>query len=327
LTELDLAVREKLFRQHGNFALAYSATYQPGLSYFGDERGVIAYTKVGGSALALANPMAPPGMWAELASAFVAQMGDVSFWQVSRTMAVHLAGLGFKVNPLGIESRIDLASYTFTGPQKRNFRTAANRMAAGGLYTQEAPASEIGAARLAEISNAWRQTRAVKNRELTFLVRPVIFEAEKGVRKFFTFDADHTPIAFAVFDPVFESGTVRGYLMSARRRQPHADPLVSYDLVRCAIETFRSEGLEKLLLGLSPFDLVKDKDFVHSQSVKVSLSFARRNSIYNHFFYPIRGINKHKASYFGIKEPSYCAFNRRPGILRLLKLAHACGIY
>ena len=326
MTGLTLTTREDLYRRHGNFALAYSETYQPGLSYFGDERGFIAYRKVGGSALALSNPMAPAPMWADLIDRFVAEMGDVSFWQISRPMAVLLAGLGFRVNPIGIETRINLETYDFKGPKKRNFRTAANRMAAHGLQTREALASTVDTAGLKAISEAWRQTRTVKSHELTFLIRPVVLGDEKGVRKFFTFDADQMPVAFASFDPLFEDGTLIGYLIATKRRLPETDPLVGYDLVRCAIETFRGEGLGSLLFGMSPFAQVKDKDFVYSRSVKQSLHFVRKSDIFNRYIYPIHGLNKHKASFFGTSQTAYCAFNRRPGLLRLLRMSRACGI-
>jgi len=327
LTDLALAVREQLFRQHGNFALAYSTTYQPGLSYFGNESGFIAYRKVGGSALALANPVAPPAMWPELARGFVEKMGDVSFWQVSKPMAVHLAALGFTVNPLGTETGIDLATYTFSGPNKRNFRRAANRMAAGGLQSREATVREVGAAQVEAISNSWRQTRTIKTRELTFLVRPVGLEDEPGVRKFFTFDAGQNPVAFASFDPVFDNGILTGYLMSAKRWRTEVDPMVGYDLLRHAITTFQDERLASLLLGMSPLDIVKDKQFVHSWSVRKSLAFVRRNKFYNRYFYSIRGVSRHKAGFFGSAETIYCAFNRRPGLIRLIKLGRACGIF
>ncbi|VAW12190.1 hypothetical protein MNBD_ALPHA09-189 [hydrothermal vent metagenome] len=326
MTGLDLPAREDLYRRHGNFALAFSATYQPGLSYFGDERGFIAYRRVGGSTLVLSNPMAPPEMWADLIDGLVAQMGDVSFWQVSRRMAVLLADRGCRVNAIGVETSIDLGAYDFKGPKKRSFRTAANRMSANGLQTREVLASEINAEQLEAISVKWRQTRAVKSRELTFLIRPVVLGNEKGVRKFFTFDAGNIPVAFASFDPLYEDGTLTGYLMATKRWMPEADPLVGYELIRCAIETFQREGLGVLLFGLSPFAQVKDKDFNHSRSVKQALHFIRDNRVFNRYIYPIAGLNKHKASYMGVSETSYCTFNRRPGLLRLIRMSRACGI-
>ncbi len=51
--------RIHLLRQHGGFALAYSATMQPGLKYFGDASGFIAYADIAGTAPVLAGPIAP----------------------------------------------------------------------------------------------------------------------------------------------------------------------------------------------------------------------------------------------------------------------------
>jgi hypothetical protein len=52
---LPLDIRRLLLRQHGNFALAYSVTFQPGLEHFGDEAGFLSYKTVGSTALVLSN--------------------------------------------------------------------------------------------------------------------------------------------------------------------------------------------------------------------------------------------------------------------------------
>jgi hypothetical protein len=49
-------VRLQALRKYGNFALAYSATFQPGLDYFGGEEGFLAYKQVGSTALFLPIP-------------------------------------------------------------------------------------------------------------------------------------------------------------------------------------------------------------------------------------------------------------------------------
>ena len=53
--------RLSALREYGNFALAYSATFQPGLSYFGGEDGFLAYKQVGSTAFVLSDPLAPIG--------------------------------------------------------------------------------------------------------------------------------------------------------------------------------------------------------------------------------------------------------------------------
>lgn len=326
MTPPDLKARTALLRQYGNFALAFSAVHQPGLCYFGDERGFLAYVMIGGSALVLTNPLAPHHTWDDLIEGLVSEKGDVSFWQVSRDVADRLAAHGFRVNEMGTESRLDLDTYTFTGPKKRNFRTAANRMTAQGLKTIEAHADEIDIEQLNTVSEQWRRTRTVKKHELTFLIRPVVLADEKDVRKFFTLGPDGGPVAFASFDPVYEAGNLTGYLMASKRRLPSSDPLVGYDLVRCAVETFRGEGLKWLLLGLAPGDKVKDKAFKSDWTTSQCLHFLRENPVFHRFIYPIRGLIKHKASFLGETERSYCATNRWPGFWRFYRMGRACKI-
>jgi lysylphosphatidylglycerol synthetase-like protein (DUF2156 family) len=117
---VPLDIRRSLLRQHGNFALAYSVTSQPGLEHFGDEAGFLSYKTVGSTALVLSNPVAAPDKRRALINQFVEEKGDVCFWQISRPVAEILAGLGFSINEMGTESHIDLANYNIAGPAPAN---------------------------------------------------------------------------------------------------------------------------------------------------------------------------------------------------------------
>jgi lysylphosphatidylglycerol synthetase-like protein (DUF2156 family) len=81
-----LTAQERLraLRAHGNFALAYSATFQQGLGYFGTAEGFLAYKQVGSTCFVLANPLAPIAGCADLIRSFVNEKRDVCFWQTSR---------------------------------------------------------------------------------------------------------------------------------------------------------------------------------------------------------------------------------------------------
>lgn len=230
---VPLDIRRSLLRQHGDFALAYSVTFQPEMEHFGDEDGFLSYKTIGGTALVLSNPVAPPDKRKALIDRFVEEKGDVCFWQISRPVAEILAGMGFSINELGAESHIDLAAYNFAGstPAKRNSRRAYGRALNHGYATRECSTASLNQVELEAVSVKWRQTRSTKNRETTFLVRPVVLADEPDVRKFFTFDRYGHLMAFAFFDPVYEGGEVVGYLCSTRRRLPEADSLVGY--ARC----------------------------------------------------------------------------------------------
>ena len=126
------AQRLEALREYGSFALAYSAAFQPGLQYFAGDRGYLAYKQVGSTAFALSDPLAPIDHHESLIRSFVEEKRDVCFWQVSRPVARILQTIGFAVNEMGTETRLDLNGYDFSGPRKRNFRTALKRAGSRG---------------------------------------------------------------------------------------------------------------------------------------------------------------------------------------------------
>jgi lysylphosphatidylglycerol synthetase-like protein (DUF2156 family) len=134
---IDDDTRLRALRLYGSFALAYSATFQAGLEYFGGGDGFLAYKQVGSTALVLSNPVAPVSIYEHLICRFVSEKSNVSFWQISRPIAELLAKHGFSVNEMGTEARIELDGYDFDGPRKRNFRTAFNRAARLGYTIAE----------------------------------------------------------------------------------------------------------------------------------------------------------------------------------------------
>jgi len=313
-------------RQYVNFALAYSVAFQPEMDYFGDEKGFLAYKKVGSTALVLSNPVAPIGECANLIRRFMREMSDICVWQASRPVAEVLGSLGFSVNGMGMETRIELAGYNFDGPGKRNFRRALRHAADRGYVTAERSASSLERQELKAVSEQWRQTRRVKNREMTFLTRPAVLEDEIDVRKFFAFDREGRLQAFAFFDPIYEVGEVVGYLCSAKRRLPEADTLVGYAILHCAIQVFMKEGIKLLSLGLSPFCGIQDKELASDHLVGFWFRQVYRNRLFNRFIYPLRGFASHKGAFGGSVEQTYYAFNRHPSLPRLLKMVKASNL-
>ncbi|MBP0440779.1 DUF2156 domain-containing protein [Tianweitania sediminis] len=326
ITEFASATRHALLQRHGSFPIAYSAAFQQDLLRFGDERGFLAYTVVGGTAFVLADPIAPPEHRADLIDAFLARHKDVSFWQISRATAALLNERGFFVNALGTETVVDLQRFTFAGPARRSFRTAVNRFASSGHVVREVVIDSTVSEQLQAISEGWRKSKATKNRELRFLVRPVVLADEPGVRKFVLFNAAGDAEGFAFFDPIFEDSKAVGYLSATRRWLPGTDPLAGYLLMRAAIETFQDEGVRDLHLGLSPFHKIEDKEFNKNWVTRRAFRFFYTNELTNRWFYPVRSLSQHKDIYGGEQRLVYVAFNRLPALLRLVKLLRACRI-
>ena len=318
--------RLRALREFGNFALAYSATFQTGLDYFGGEEGFLAYKQVGSTAFALANPLAPIGRCEELIRSFVSERNDVCFWQASRPVAKILEKIGFCVNEMGTETRIELGSYDFDGPRKRNFRRALKRAACCSYTIAERSVTSLDREELQTVSERWRQTRGVKNREMTFLTRPAILDDEVDVRKFFAFDPKGCLQAFAFFDPIYKAGKVVGYLCSAKRRLPEADTMVGYALLHRAIRTFQEEGKAMLSLGLSPLCGIEDKELSSNRLVSLGFRAVYRSRLFNQLIYPLKGYAAHKGAFCGSAEQTYCAFKRGLALLQLVKMPRACNL-
>ena len=97
---------------------------------------------------------------------------------------------------------------------------------------------------------------------------------------------------------------------------------------RVAIEVFQKEGLKVLYLGLSPFAYLELEEFgLHTHRMtREYFKWAYRSWVFNRFFYACKGLETHKRLYRGVQEQKYYAFNRRPSLLRVLKLMRACNI-
>jgi lysylphosphatidylglycerol synthetase-like protein (DUF2156 family) len=327
MSGVPLDVRVALLRQYGSFTQAYSATFQPGLEHFGDARGFIAYKPVGRTALILSDPVAPKHEHDRLIREFLDEHADACFWYASHDVAKILSSLGFFINEMGPENRIDLATYDFAGQDKRNVRRSINRIERRGYAIEEAAIDAVGAKAIAAVSDAWRRGHTVRDRELVFISRPMVIAEELDVRTLFVFDRDRRLVAFSVFDPIYELGQVVGYTAQQNRQLPEADSLVQHAIKRRAIELFRSEGRKWLFLGVSPLAEINDWEFPHNWLVHRAFAFAYKSALFNRFVYPAKSLSEHKFQFRGVTHQTYYAFNKLPSLPRLLKLLRACDIF
>ena len=214
----------------------------------------------------------------------------------------------------------------FDGPGKRNFRTALKRAAKCSYTIAERSVTSLDRQELQVVSDRWRQTRGVKNREMTFLTRPAILDDEVDVRKFFAFGPNGDLQAFAFFDPIYADGEVVGYLCSAKRRLPEADPLVGYAILHHAIRAFQDEGKVILSLGLSPLSGIEGRDLSNNRLMSFAFRALYRSRLFNKLIYPLQGFAAHKGAFCGSAEQTYCAFKRGLTLSQLIKMPRACNV-
>jgi phosphatidylglycerol lysyltransferase len=326
MTAVPLDQRLALVRRHGRFSQAYSAAVQAGLEHFGDARGFIAFRRLGGTAMVLSDPVVSEEHRPALVAEFVDRHRDVCFCEVSRPVAVLLESMGFSINEMGLETRIDLAGYSFEGRKKRTLRRAVNRLDEQGFVIRECPMGDLDPADVALVSDRWRRTRALRYSSVRFLNRPIVLHDEPDVRKFFAFDPGGRLMAFEFFDPIFSHGAAIAYLDAFRRRLPETDPLVNYAILHRAIETFQREGRQWLSLGLSPMAEIDNQDFKKNWWVKRGFRFAYSSRLFNRFVYPLQGIAANKREFGGSAAQTYFALNTMPALPRLVKLMRVCGL-
>ncbi len=316
----------QLLREHGDFSLAYSTAVQPRLQHFGDEAGYIAYRKRWGMTFALGDIVAPGSCQPQLLDDFIASEQRVSFCQVSQRLATVLSKRGFYVNEMGVDSTLELDSYTFAGKQKEWLRYASNWIANRGYEIVESSFATATADAVEAVSEAWRKTRTIKHKEVRFLNRPIVMHDERDVRKFFLFSAEQKLLAFVFLDPIYDAGEIRGYVTSFKRRHPDAPQYAEQAIMKHVIETLKQEGVASLKLGLSPFANISDEEFKHNKQTHWFFQKAYSTRWINRHFYNVLGHAEYKKRFRGREEKVYFASPSRFNSPRLLALIGLCGI-
>ena len=177
-----------------------------------------------------------------------------------------------------------------------------------------------------QISEAWRVTRTVKQKEVRFLNRPIVLEEEPDVRKFFLIDADDQPMAFVFLDPLYRAGQVIGYATSFKRRHPSAPQYGEQAIMKLIIEKLKSESVERLNLGLSPLASMEATEFPTSATTAWLFERTFQSRIINRHFYHMQGHAAYKSRFHGSEEPCYLAMPTRFSPRRLATLLALSGI-
>ncbi len=297
-------------KQWGSHTLAYSSVYQPGLSYFGDQRGFIAFKSRNNKTLVLSDPVCDPEQLQSLLENFIAEYSDISFWQITDRVAKVISSMGFYVNEMGPDFHIPLANYDFKGQSKRNLRAAENRAKRLGYQIKEFKLDTVDINQLTSISEQWRNTRIVKKREVVFLNRPIQLSEEPDLRRFMATDAENKPLAFIFLDPIYQDQNIIGYSTSFKRRMPGSDLRIEQAIMKFIIETLQSEGCSDLYLGCAPLADMVDDYYPYNSIVKWFYNSLFRSALVNQYYYNLQGHYQYKLDYRAEKKNTYYASAR-----------------
>jgi phosphatidylglycerol lysyltransferase len=325
----QLARRLAAVRRWGDFTQAYSTATQPGLEHFWYADGYVAFQRKWRIACALGDPVAPPEQIEPLLRAFRDRYRKSCFWQISRSTAEALARLGCWINEMGVDTRLDLADYDFSGKRKERLRHAANWLAKHCFVVRESSfngsGDRVDPDAIRSISDGWLASRRIRG-TVRFFNRPIQFADEPDVRKFFLFDAEGRCVAFVFFDPLYRDNRVVGYSPAIKRRAGDAPLRAEEGIMKAAIEQFQREGRQRVMLGLSPLAGIADRQFRANPLMHFSWSRGLDAWWINRFFYNLRGHADFKRRFDGVEEQTYFASDALFNDVRVVASLRLAGV-
>jgi lysylphosphatidylglycerol synthetase-like protein (DUF2156 family) len=316
--------RLAMVRRHGDFSLAYSTAVQPGLHYFGDAEGYVAYGTKMQYHFALGDPVADPSDRPGYIRRFVEAAGSPMFVQIGEATARVLAELGYRVNRLGVDTRLMLPGHDFSGKRNETVRYSERWLLKKGYTFADVDARGLFLDEITRLSENWRGDRVVKRWEMGFLNRPFPIHLGTDMRRFVLRGPDGELIALLDFDPLFTDGRIIGYTTAFKRKHVDASPHAEIGLTKFAVDSFRKEGVAVVTLGLSPLLALGSSGFAESAFWRNAFQAAYESSWVNQSRFNLQGQAAFKRRFHGIEEPTYIAFRKGSllemlGLLRLIK--------
>lgn len=248
--------------------------------------------------------------------------GRALFVGVDGGAAEDLRMLGYTINEVGTEFSFRIPGFSVAGKRKKQLRHAANLGEREGLSVIEQAEANVDSAGARRISESWRLSKAVKQRELRLLTRPPQFSDEWKVRKFYCYQEGRM-LGYVFFDPFFKDGAVVGYTANVLRQDTESSPsgLLDYIILE-AMKTFELEGIEQVSLGISPAYNVQacagDSKLIRGIC---RLLYEKGNS-----FYAFKALSYHKSRYRAKETKWYLASKNTPVLTLLWTILRGTGI-
>lgn len=310
--------RISYLRMYGAHCMSFS-TLQPNMHYF-DLPGVgfIAYSQKWGTRYALADPVCHQKDREKLIRAFLNDSRNAVFVQISQEVAELISEkFGFYSTQFGLETTVDLEKWDLKGKKKQVLRTSINQAKKAGVVFEENYDPE-GCRKL---TDEWLKTRKVKNKEVSFLIRPMDMEYQEGTRKFHAY-LDGELIGFVFFDPIYSGNRVIGYVPNISRFSSTFKQGIFYPLMIHAMEVFKKEGVKYLFLGLCPMMVSDETKSYESGLVKGIIRLLYK---YANFIYSFKGLYFTKSRFEGTDSKTFCSHQYKlpmKAFLTLFKLSN-----
>src|SRR5262249_51173028 len=126
---------------------------------------------------------------------------------------------GKTVNQMGIETAVDLPTFTLRGGDKSQVRHWYNSAKKYGVQVEELDGAPDVATNVTRVSDRWLQHKGAH--ELAFLTRPMVAGPELDVRRFAA-TREGQWLGITYFTPLYHGGHIRGYYQDIVRIVPGA---------------------------------------------------------------------------------------------------------
>ncbi len=311
-------ILDPYLKENGRGCMAFS-TLQKGLEYYIDEnRGYFAYYPFShpiltrkGRKLVIANPIAKPEDYERMLKDFIERNPWTIFVQVTSDFAQVLNTYGLQVNQIGIETELDLHDFHLTGNKRSKLRQWKNKCEREGVVVQEKDINDMDLGQITQLCNRWLKSKGWN--EHTILTRPFVYKHEDDVRYFWA-TQNGKMIGMSVFDPMYHKGKIIGYYHNFDRISEKAPHGTSVYLVLTAANQFRTEGINTISLGMSPFCLMDDDLNYNRLTAKIyKFLFEHGNSLY-----PFKGNISHKNKYSGNHKKVYESSTRGNNLIEVI---------
>ncbi|WP_197528756.1 DUF2156 domain-containing protein [Maridesulfovibrio salexigens] len=303
--------------------MSYSTT-QPGLKHaLIKSIGYISWLEVkkflhGKSAVVLSDPVTGPDHQLLLIKKLEEHLGQITLVQISKTLAETLFNEGYSVYQIGVETELDIQSFSLSGKRKSSLRQWNNKGRKSGLTVEEKRLSEVNRQEINRLCQDWLNNKGRK--EFSFLTRPLPESNEEGVR-FFWARINGKLLALAGFDPIYSEGEIIGYYHNFDRLCSEAVNGTSAFTLLQAMEKFRSEGKKFISLGLSPLSGMEQGYTLSGPLQKLAGLFYE----FGEKVYPFKGNDRHKSKFCGRRQKVYVASNAG-WFNTMMAATTACGL-
>jgi len=248
----------ELLRHHESSTVQWMLTWRGITPWFSaDGETAIGYRLVGSVALALGDPVGPPGRrMAALREfdAFCFANGWIPcLFSAGEETASDAPSLGWKSVEIAEDSIVELPGLAFTGKPWNDVRTALNRAEREEVVyaeTRWADAAPVVTDQLRIISGGWVDDKALP--EMRFTLGTLAEADDPEVRLSLATDADGTIQGFTSWLPVHRDGEPVGWTLDLMRRRDDAFRPVMEFLIGEAALSFRDQGYEFLCLSAAP---------------------------------------------------------------------------